>query len=140
MRSCKEECAAGTGADTRQPCRPDPWLPDSAKGCCHSSQGSGTVALVLRLVSVPGADRGRRHWQLTVAGHAMTAVCVPLLAITPLSGVDGVAVRRRAGVVARAWLTPRGATPVGRVAEADLRYTAPLSVSWTSVGRPPGRF
>jgi hypothetical protein len=50
------------------------------------------VALVLRLVSVPRADRGRWHWQLTVAGHAMTAVCVPLLAITLLSGVAGVAV------------------------------------------------
>ena len=55
--------------------------------------GAGeAVALVLRLVSGPWADRSQRHWQLTVVGYAMTAVCVPLLAITPLLGVAGVAV------------------------------------------------
>jgi len=55
--------------------------------------GAGeAVALVLRLVSGPWADRSQRHWQLTVVGYAMTAVCVPLLAITTLLGVAGVAV------------------------------------------------
>ncbi len=55
--------------------------------------GAGeAVALVLRLVSGPWADRSRRYWRLTVVGYAMTAVCVPLLAITPLLGVAGVAV------------------------------------------------
>ena len=55
--------------------------------------GAGeAVALVLRLVSGPWADRSQRHWRLTVAGYAMTAVCVPLLAVTPLLGVAGVAV------------------------------------------------
>ena len=53
--------------------------------------GAGeAVALVLRLVSGPWADRSQRHWQLTVVGYAMTAVCVPLLAVTPLLGVAGV--------------------------------------------------
>ena len=55
--------------------------------------GAGeAVALVLRLVSGPWADRSRRYWRLTVVGYAMTAVCVPLLAITPLLGGAGVAV------------------------------------------------
>lgn len=55
--------------------------------------GAGeAVALVLRLVSGPWADRSQRHWNLTVTGYAMTAVCVPLLAFTPLLGVAGVAV------------------------------------------------
>ncbi len=55
--------------------------------------GAGeAVALVLRLVSGPWADRSRRYWRLTVIGYAMTAVCVPLLAITPLLGGAGIAV------------------------------------------------
>jgi len=55
--------------------------------------GAGeAVALVLRLVSGPWADRSRRYWRLTVVGYAMTALSVPLLAITPLLGVAGVAV------------------------------------------------
>lgn len=55
--------------------------------------GAGeAVALVLRLVTGPWADRGRRHWRLTVVGYAMTAVCVPLLAVTPFLGSAGLAV------------------------------------------------
>jgi MFS family permease len=50
------------------------------------------IALVLRLVTGPWADRTQRHWRLTVVGYAMTAVCVPLLAITPFLGAAGVAV------------------------------------------------
>src|SRR5689334_21457380 len=55
--------------------------------------GAGAAAaLLLRLVSGPWTDRRQRHWQMTVAGYALTAVCVPLLAVTPLLGVAGVAV------------------------------------------------
>ena len=55
--------------------------------------GAGeAAALLLRLASGPWADRRQRHWQLTVAGYALTAVCVPLLALAPLLGVAGVAV------------------------------------------------
>lgn len=55
--------------------------------------GAGeTVALVLRLGTGPWADRSHRHWRLTVAGYTMTAVCVPLLAVTPALGALGVAV------------------------------------------------
>lgn len=55
--------------------------------------GAGeAVALMLRLVTGPWADRSNRHWRLTVVGYGMTAVCVPLLAITPFLGSAGLAV------------------------------------------------
>lgn len=55
--------------------------------------GAGeAVALVLRVVSGPFADRTRRYWTLTVVGYAMTAVCVPLLAVTPMLGGAGLVV------------------------------------------------
>lgn len=55
--------------------------------------GAGeAVALVLRLVTGPWADRSGRHWRLTVVGYAMTAVCVPLLAVAPALGAAGVGV------------------------------------------------
>src|SRR4051794_12898237 len=50
--------------------------------------GAGeAVALVLRLGTGPWADRSQKHWTLTVVGYAMTAVCVPLLAVAPYVGV-----------------------------------------------------
>jgi hypothetical protein len=59
--------------------------------------GAGeAAALILRLVSGPWADRTRRYWMLTIAGYALTAVCVPLLALTPFLGPAG----RLEGVVA----------------------------------------
>ena len=55
--------------------------------------GAGeAAALVLRLLSGSLADRTRRYWTLTVAGYALTAVCVPLLAITPSLGAAGLSV------------------------------------------------
>jgi MFS family permease len=54
--------------------------------------GAGeAAALLLRLVSGPFADRSRRYWALTIAGYALTAVCVPLLAVTPALGAAGLA-------------------------------------------------
>ncbi len=54
--------------------------------------GAGeAIALVLRLFSGPYADRGGRYWSLTIVGYAMTAVCVPLLAVTPFVGSIGLA-------------------------------------------------
>jgi MFS family permease len=54
--------------------------------------GAGeAIALVLRLFSGPYADRGGRYWSLTIVGYAMTAVCVPLLAVTPFVGSLGLA-------------------------------------------------
>lgn len=52
--------------------------------------GAGeAAALVLRLVSGPLADWTRRYWTLTIVGYALTAVCVPLLAVTPRLGAAG---------------------------------------------------
>lgn len=54
--------------------------------------GAGeAAALVLRLASGPWADRSGRYWALTIAGYAMTAVCVPLMAVAPFVGGAGLA-------------------------------------------------
>ncbi|WP_373873164.1 MFS transporter [Actinoplanes italicus] len=55
--------------------------------------GAGeAAALLLRLVSGPLADRTARYWALTIFGYGLTAVCVPLLAVTPFLGGAGLAV------------------------------------------------
>lgn len=55
--------------------------------------GAGeAVSLILRLFTGSWADRAQLHWPLTVAGYAMTAICVPLLAVTPFLGGAGLAV------------------------------------------------
>ncbi|MCW2710059.1 MAG: hypothetical protein JWP24_253 [Marmoricola sp.] len=54
--------------------------------------GAGeAMALLLRLFSGPLADRSGRYWSLTILGYAMTAVCVPLLAVAPFMGSLGLA-------------------------------------------------
>ena len=50
------------------------------------------MALVLRLVAGPLADRTQRHWALTILGYGLTAVCVPLLAVAPALGSVGLGV------------------------------------------------
>lgn len=50
------------------------------------------MALLLRLVFGSWADRSRRYWTLTFVGYALTAICVPALAITPLLAGAGLAV------------------------------------------------
>jgi MFS family permease len=87
--------------------------------------GAGeAIALGLRLVSGPLADRTGRHWQLTVQGYVLTAVSVPLLAITPFLGAAGLIVAsaliilERTGKAVRSpsksTLLARMAKPVGR--------------------------
>ncbi|ANH39630.1 Major Facilitator Superfamily protein [Nocardioides dokdonensis FR1436] len=52
--------------------------------------GAGeALALVLRLAAGPWADRTGGHWRATFVGYALTAVCVPLLAVTPFVGAAG---------------------------------------------------
>jgi MFS family permease len=52
--------------------------------------GAGeAMALVLRLVFGSMADRTGRYWALTLGGYALTAVCVPALAVTPFVGGAG---------------------------------------------------
>ncbi|MBF4160834.1 MFS transporter [Nocardioides sp. CBS4Y-1] len=50
------------------------------------------VALLLRLAVGPAADRSGRHWRYATAGYGLTAVSVPLLALTPFLGAAGLAV------------------------------------------------
>jgi MFS family permease len=55
--------------------------------------GAGeAAALVLRLVFGPLADRSGSYWTLTLVGYTLTAVCVPLLAVTPFLGGAGLTV------------------------------------------------
>ena len=55
--------------------------------------GAGeAMALLLRVVSGSWADRSGRYWTLTFAGYALTAICVPALAITPFLAGAGLAV------------------------------------------------
>jgi hypothetical protein len=52
--------------------------------------GAGeALALVLRLPFGTRVDRTGGYWPATIAGYALTAVCVPLLAITPFLGAAG---------------------------------------------------
>jgi MFS transporter len=54
--------------------------------------GAGeAIALVLRIGFGSWADRRHNYWTLTFAGYALTAVCVPALAITPLLAGAGLA-------------------------------------------------
>ncbi|MEO6471640.1 MAG: MFS transporter [Aeromicrobium sp.] len=55
--------------------------------------GAGeAIALVLRLLFGSLADRTGNYWGLTLIGYSLTAVCVPLLAITPFVGAAGLTV------------------------------------------------
>lgn len=52
--------------------------------------GAGeAIAQALRLITGPWADHTRKYWTFTLVGYAMTALCIPLLAITPGLGVAG---------------------------------------------------
>jgi MFS family permease len=52
--------------------------------------GAGeAAALGFRLFSGPRADRSGRYWRWMVVGYALTAVCVPLMALAPALGAAG---------------------------------------------------
>ncbi len=50
------------------------------------------LGFVLRLISGPLVDRTRRYWDYSIAGYALTAISVPLLAVTPFLGAAGLTV------------------------------------------------
>jgi MFS family permease len=55
--------------------------------------GAGeAMALLLRVVFGSWADRSGRYWRLTFVGYALTAICVPALAITPFLAGAGLTV------------------------------------------------
>src|SRR3954453_20174826 len=51
-----------------------------------------SLALVLRLPFGTRVDRSGGYWPATIAGYALTAVCGPLLAVTPFVGAAGLTV------------------------------------------------
>ena len=54
--------------------------------------GAGeAAALGFRLFSGPAADRTGRYWRWMVIGYALTAVCVPVMALAPALGAAGLA-------------------------------------------------
>ena len=53
---------------------------------------AGAIALILRLVTGPWVDRTGNYWGFTMAGYAVTAISVPLLALTPVLGAAALAV------------------------------------------------
>ncbi|MCU1538990.1 MAG: major facilitator superfamily 1, partial [Humibacillus sp.] len=90
--------------------------------------GAGeAMALVLRLIFGPLADRTGRYWSLTVLGYGLTAVCVPLLAVTPFLGGAGL------GVAALLILLERSGKAVRSPSKSTL-----LAQAATSVGRGRG--
>ena len=55
--------------------------------------GAGeALALLLRLVAGPLADRTGAYWSATTLGYGLTALCVPLLAVAPFAGAAGLAI------------------------------------------------
>ncbi|HEX6498810.1 MAG TPA: MFS transporter [Micromonosporaceae bacterium] len=65
--------------------------------------GAGeAVALVLRLVSGPLADRTRRYWALAITGYALTCLSVPALALVgSLAAVSALYLLERLGKAVR---------------------------------------
>jgi len=51
--------------------------------------GAEAAAQGLRVIFGPWADRTRKYWTFTLAGYALTALCVPLLAFAPAAGAAG---------------------------------------------------
>ncbi|WP_194907171.1 MFS transporter [Quadrisphaera sp. INWT6] len=89
--------------------------------------GAGeAAALLLRLAFGPLADRTRRYWSLTLLGYTLTAVCVPLLALTPFLGAAGL------GVAAALILAERAGKAVRSPAKSALLAQA---ATGTGLGR-----
>src|SRR3954466_11410029 len=55
--------------------------------------GAGeALALILRLPAGTRVDHSGNYWGMAIGGYALTAVCVPLLAVTPFLGAAGLVV------------------------------------------------
>lgn len=76
------------------------------------------VSLILRLVAGPLADRSGNHWGWTMTGYAVTAVCVPLLAVAPSLGGGGLAVAAALVLVERAGKAVRSPSKTALLAHA----------------------
>ncbi|HEX7833948.1 MAG TPA: MFS transporter [Pseudolysinimonas sp.] len=81
----------------------------------------------LRLFSGPAVDRTRRYWAFSIGGYTLTALCVPLLAITPFLGTIGLAVAASLIIVER----------VGKAIRSPAKTTL-LAPAAGAVGRGRG--
>lgn len=76
------------------------------------------IALVLRLVTGPWADRSRAYWAFTIVGYAMSAVSVPLLALTPVLGSASLAAASALLITERTGKAVRGPSKTVLLADA----------------------
>ncbi|MFE5670730.1 MFS transporter [Agromyces sp. NPDC056523] len=76
------------------------------------------IALVLRLVTGPWADRTAGYWGFTIVGYAMSAVSVPLLAFTPVLGTASLAAASTLILVERTGKAVRGPAKTVLLADA----------------------
>ncbi|WP_243077288.1 MFS transporter [Microbacterium sp. SS28] len=82
--------------------------------------GAQALALLLRLVTGPWADRTGAYWGFTIAGYALTAISVPLLAFTPMLGAAGLAVASALILVERTGKAIRSPAKTVLLADAAL--------------------
>lgn len=76
------------------------------------------TSLLLRLASGPLADRSGQHWRWTIVGYGVTAVCIPLLAVTPFLGAAGLAVAAALIIAERAGKALRSPSKTALLAHA----------------------
>ena len=76
------------------------------------------IALVLRLVTGPWADRSGAYWAFTIVGYAMSAVSVPLLALTPVLGSASLAAASALLITERTGKAVRGPAKTVLLADA----------------------
>src|SRR3954454_20995421 len=90
--------------------------------------GAGeAAALGFRLFSGPAADRSGRYWRWMVVGYALTAVCVPLMALAPALGSAGLVFASSMVLLER----------TGKAVRSPARSVL-LAVAATKVGRGRG--
>jgi MFS family permease len=80
--------------------------------------GATAIALVLRLVTGPWVDRTRAYWAFTIVGYAMSAVSVPLLALTPALGTASLTAASTLLLVERTGKAVRGPAKTVLLADA----------------------
>ncbi|MEZ5094822.1 MAG: MFS transporter [Nocardioides sp.] len=81
--------------------------------------GAGeAAALGFRLFSGPLADRSGRHWTWTWVGYALTAVCVPLMALAPFVGPAGLVLAASLVVLERTGKAVRSPSKTALLAHA----------------------
>ncbi len=85
------------------------------------------LGFVLRLISGPVVDRTKRYWGAAIAGYALTAVSVPLLAVTPFLGAAGLTVAAALIILER----------VGKAVRSPAK-TVLLAFAANAVGRGRG--